>query len=73
MSKVLVVVDMQNDFVTGSLKNEKADKIIEPIADYVKKCRNNNFIIMTTRDDHDMLYGKSREGHSIPGHWGEAY
>lgn len=29
--KILVVVDMQNDFVTGSLKNEEAIKIVGPL------------------------------------------
>ena len=29
--KILVVIDMQNDFVTGSLANPEAEKIIIPI------------------------------------------
>ena len=31
MNKILVVVDMQNDFLTGSLVNESAVKVIPNI------------------------------------------
>lgn len=31
MKKTLIVIDMQNDFVTGSLKNESAQAIIPKI------------------------------------------
>ena len=45
MKKLLVIVDMQNDFVTGALKNKDAKKIIKKIgkvnsgvvSDYKKK------------------------------------
>ena len=31
MKRTLIVIDMQNDFVTGSLKNESAQAIIPKI------------------------------------------
>lgn len=35
--KLLVVVDMQNDFVTGSLGTKEAQAIIPKIAEEIKK------------------------------------
>ena len=32
--KVLIVVDMQNDFVYGSLGSKQAESIVKGIADY---------------------------------------
>ena len=34
--KLLVVVDMQNDFVTGVLGTKEAQAIVEPMAEYIK-------------------------------------
>ena len=31
MEKILVVVDMQNDFIDGSLGTEEARNIVEPV------------------------------------------
>ena len=35
--KVLVVVDMQNDFIDGSLANPLAQAIVKKVAKYVSK------------------------------------
>ena len=45
--KILVVVDMQNDFVTGSLKNEEAIKIVGPLKKFINEF---NGTIIYTRD-----------------------
>lgn len=37
MGKILIVIDMQNDFVTGALGSEEAKKIVPAVVDKVKK------------------------------------
>lgn len=71
--KILVVVDMQNDFVTGSLKNEEAIKIVGPLKKFINEF---NGTIIYTRDTHDDNYLETNEGHHLPikhciiGTWG---
>jgi nicotinamidase-related amidase len=36
MKKLLVVVDMQNDFVTGALGTEEAQAIVPGVVEFVK-------------------------------------
>lgn len=64
--QILVVVDMQNDFVTGSLANPAAEAIVQPIADYVAEARKNGSIIAWTLDTHDDEYMASQEGKNLP-------
>ena len=61
--KILVVVDMQNDFVTGSLKNEEAIKIVGPLKKFINEF---NGTIIYTRDTHDDNYLETNEGHHLP-------
>ena len=62
--KVLVVVDMQNDFVTGSLENENAKAIVDNVVDYVK---NFDGDIIFTRDTHEFgRYLDTQEGKKLP-------
>lgn len=64
MKKILVVVDMQNDFVRGSLANNEAVKIIPNI---IKKINTypleNRF---ATRDTHFENYMETMEGKKLP-------
>jgi nicotinamidase-related amidase len=64
MTKILVVVDVQNDFVDGSLRNEEA---IKKIPNIVKKIEefNGNYIFVT-RDTHFPNYLESNEGKHLP-------
>lgn len=61
--KVLIIIDMQNDFVTGTLANPAAEKIVDKIADYA---RNFNGYVVETRDTHDQGYLKTQEGKRLP-------
>ncbi len=63
MNKILVVVDMQNDFITGALKNEQADKIADAVAEKIK---NFDGMIYTTRDTHFANYLNTSEGRHLP-------
>lgn len=61
--KVLVVVDMQNDFISGSLGSSDAQKIVPNVVDKVK---NFDGRIIFTRDTHDDYYLKTQEGKKLP-------
>ena len=61
--KVLVVIDMQNDFISGALKNSMAEEIVPRIADYV---RNFEGITIFTRDSHGSDYLETMEGKNLP-------
>ena len=62
--RVLIVVDMQNDFITGSLANKDAQKIIPKIEEEISKLRDNDLLIFT-RDTHDNNYLKTQEGRML--------
>lgn len=62
--KILIIVDPQNDFISGSLKNEEAIDVIPSI---VKKI--NEFdgeYIFVTRDTHHDNYLYTLEGKKLP-------
>lgn len=62
--KVLIVIDMQNDFITGSLANPAAEAIVKPIVSYI-----NNYdgdFILATRDTHHDSYLNTYEGEHLP-------
>lgn len=67
--KTLIVIDMQNDFIYGSLANEEAQKIIPNVKKKIKEYRDNNYRIIFTKDCHSKFsYPDTLEGHSIPEH-----
>ena len=63
--KLLVVVDMQNDFVTGSLGTKEAQAIIPKIAEEIKKLDIKDDLIFT-RDTHSENYFDTLEGKFLP-------
>lgn len=63
---VLIVVDMQHDFVDGSLANPGAQAIVEPIAQRVEEVRESGGKILWTKDTHDERYLESAEGKKLP-------
>lgn len=62
--KALIVIDMQNDFITGSLANPEAQKIVDPICELIKSGRFDK--IYFTRDTHDWDYLNTPEGKKLP-------
>lgn len=62
---VLIVVDMQNDFVTGTLGSSLAEKIVIPLKEYLNSLKEDTYVIFT-RDTHDESYLKSNEGLHLP-------
>lgn len=61
--KVLVVVDMQNDFVTGTLGSKEAQAIVEPV---VKRILGFDGLILYTLDTHTDQYLETQEGKKLP-------
>lgn len=64
MKKILVVVDMQNDFIDGALGTKEAaaivDNVVEKIKGYEPDC------IYATRDTHEENYMETQEGRNLP-------
>ncbi len=66
MRKCLIVVDYQNDFVTGSLGFAKAEQLDDRIADKIAKYRNEGWEIAFTFDTHEEDYLQTNEGRNLP-------
>lgn len=66
MRKMLIVVDMQNDFVTGTLRNEAAIAIIPNIVKKVEEYQKNKDMIFFTYDTHYENYLNTQEGKLLP-------
>ena len=65
MKKCLVVVDYQNDFVSGSLGFEKAKELDSKIANLIDKYHNNSDDVVFTLDTHYDDYMNTNEGKSL--------
>ena len=66
MCKVLVVVDMQKDFIDGALGFEGADKIIPGIIEKIKEYESNGEEVVYTLDTHQENYMETQEGKKLP-------
>lgn len=64
MKKTIVVVDMQNDFVTGSLGTKEACKTVPVIEKLLKENQGNQIIF--TQDTHHEDYLSTSEGKMLP-------
>lgn len=60
---VLLVIDMQNDFIDGALGTNEAKSILN---DVVSKVKNFNGKVLFTRDTHDKNYLDTIEGKNLP-------
>lgn len=63
MRKVLVVVDMQNDFIDGALGTAEAVAIVPKVADKIKYF---DGTVLYTRDTHEENYMETQEGKNLP-------
>lgn len=64
--KVLIVVDMQNDFVDGVLGTPEAQAIVSNVAKKVEEYANNDDIVIYTKDTHYDNYLDTMEGKKLP-------
>ena len=63
MQKVLVVVDMQNDFIDGALGTKEAVAIVPGVKE---KIENFDGVVLFTRDTHETYYLDTQEGKKLP-------
>ena len=66
MRKTLIVVDMQNDFVTGALGTKEAQAIVSNVKNKIEEYRKNNADIIFTQDTHGNDYLNTMEGRKLP-------
>ena len=66
MKKLLVVVDMQNDFVSGSLGSKDAQDIVANVVEKVQDAKEEETDIIFTRDTHHENYLETQEGKKLP-------
>lgn len=64
MKKVLVVIDLQNDFVDGSLGTKEAVEIVDRVAGKIKSYQGET--VFATRDTHGEDYLTTLEGKHLP-------
>ena len=65
INKLLVIVDMQNDFIDGVLGSPQAQAIIPKVIEKIKQVDENTLIICT-RDFHNKNYINTEEGKWLP-------
>ena len=63
MKKILIVVDIQNDFVDGALGTKEAQAIIKPAVEKIKEFEGDIFV---TYDTHYENYMDTLEGEKLP-------
>ena len=64
MRKILVVVDMQKDFIDGSLGTKEAVGIVPAVIDKIKSYDKQD--VFATRDTHAQDYLSTQEGRNLP-------
>lgn len=64
--KVLVIVDMQNDFVTGVLGTPEAQAVVPRIIKKLQENGKDYSAILLTKDVHNKNYNKTLEGKKLP-------
>jgi nicotinamidase-related amidase len=64
--KVLIVIDMQHDFVDGILGTPEARAIVPAVAEKVKEYIKNDGVVIYTRDTHFDFYLETMEGKHLP-------
>lgn len=63
MQNILIVVDMQNDFITGALGTKEAVSIVPKVEEKIKSFGGR---VIFTRDTHFENYMDTQEGHRLP-------
>jgi len=63
MKKLLLVIDMQNDFIDGALGTKEAEAIVPNV---VKRIQEFDGDVLYTRDTHSEDYMETQEGKNLP-------
>ena len=66
MTDLLIVVDMQRDFVSGALGSEQARAIMPAVCARIQQAKAENTQVVFTLDTHEDNYMDTREGRFLP-------
>ena len=66
MNRALIIVDMQVDFVTGSLGTKEAERIVPAVVKKIETEKENGAQIIFTKDTHETNYLQTQEGRKLP-------
>lgn len=66
MKNCLIVIDMQNDFITGSLGSKEAVAIVPRVKERIEKAIKDGEDIYFTKDTHYDNYMDTKEGEFLP-------
>lgn len=66
MEKVLLVIDMQVDFVNGSLGTKEAMQIVPKVKEKIEAERKKGTKLIFTKDTHEEDYLETQEGKKLP-------
>jgi len=66
MNKLLIVVDMQNDFITGTLGSPQAQLILPNVKAKIMEYKQSGGKVIFTRDTHQDGYLTTQEGKYLP-------
>lgn len=66
MKKTLIVVDMQNDFIHMALGTPEAVAIVPQVREKIRRCLEDGYEIIYTRDTHGEDYLDTPEGKKLP-------
>lgn len=64
--KILLVIDMQKDFITGALGTKEAEEIVSKVRDKISEYKNMGNPVIFTRDTHAENYLDTEEGRNLP-------
>jgi len=64
--RVLIVIDMQNDFIDGSLGTAEARAIVPNVKQKIQEYLDRGDRVIFTRDTHDEYYLHTQEGKNLP-------
>ncbi len=64
--KILCVIDMQNDFIDGSLGTKEAVEIVPSVKEKIESYLKNGDKVIFTRDTHTEDYLTTAEGKKLP-------
>lgn len=66
MTDMLIVVDMQRDFVSGCLGSAEAQAIVPAVCARIERAKEEGTPVVFTLDTHDEDYMDTREGRFLP-------
>ena len=64
MRKLLIVIDMQNDFIDGSLGTREAERIVPKVIEKIRSFSRGD--VFATQDTHGKDYLETEEGRNLP-------